>query len=117
MDFAWVGDIIKMLPPQMQTVVALAVLGLAYKYIDGKRKGGEEPADAVVSARLEELELHVTNHLTTSIGDLATAITALTEATRDAEEQSNRVAATSNVILTKMDIMRDMLIRIDGRGK
>jgi len=104
----------------MQTVVVLLTLGIIYKFGDAyvqKKKPAPAPPNGqkAVEARLRELELHVTNHLTTSVDKLISSITLLTIAIRDMQEQANRVANTSNVILDKIDGMRDKLTRLDGK--
>ena len=116
MEFAWIGGAIASLPPELRFLVILIALGLIYmKFIAPK-------SDGAIAERMEELDTHLTNHLTHDIQDLRDAIKdntnslrLVTDAIRDLQEETHRVRDGMNVVLSKQDQTRDILIEVRGK--
>jgi hypothetical protein len=119
MDFGWVTEMAAGLPPEFRFLVILAVLGIIYKWADVKyinpKGDGDGALASDLSDKVDSLELHLTNHLTSDVRDLKNAIIDMAQATRDMKEELNRNVNTMTVLLTKNDQMRDILIEVRGK--
>jgi predicted RNA-binding protein with PIN domain len=135
MDFSGVWPILEAMPLQLQFVLIGGSLYLVFKYLEIKYVHPKNSAQKGIEEKVEQLELHITNHLTTATSDLTKAvalmnrsietralqITSLTasnlqlaQVVRDMQEQANRVANTGNVILEKIDLVDRSISRLEG---
>jgi hypothetical protein len=95
--------LIEATPAHLQTLVIFVIIFGLWQFVQAKGWAGPKNGE---NKAVKHLTDQVDNHLTT-------AITELTEAVRDMEEQNNRVANTMNVVLDKIDGMRDLMIKIE----
>ena len=87
--------LIEATPAHLQTLVIFAIIFGLWQFVQAKGWAGPKNGE---NKAVKHLTDQVDNHLTT-------AITELTEAVRDMEEQ--------NVVLDKIDGMRDLMIKIE----
>lgn len=101
---SYITEILKILPQWLLPVIVFFAMFVLYelaktKWLVPKQNG---------SGAIKELQIEIENHLTTKIDELITV-------TRNQTEELNRNVKTMNVILTKMDSMRDIMIKIEGK--
>lgn len=130
MDLSWLGESIAGLPPELRFFAIIAICIAVYKYVDVKHlqpKNGN--GHKALRDKVGDLELHLTNHLTTEVAQLKQSVEAqtiavnamtssvqeLSKEVRNLVEQTNRTVNTMNVMLNKMDNMRDMVVEVKGK--
>lgn len=130
-DFSWVGDVMRGWPYWAQMLIIFPIVYSGLKFIDIKyvqpRTQKKTNGHAALETKIQELETHVTNHLTTDIGELKTCINNLTsiitsqveistknfELLRDMVEEAKRTNRSINVMLGKADELDKSIDQLD----
>lgn len=129
MDLSWLGESIASLPPDLRFFAIIAICIAVYKYVDVKHLQPKSNGNKALENKVGNLELHLTNHLTTEVAQLKSSVEAQTVAVnamtnsnqelakevRNMVEQTNRAVNTMNVVLSKIDNMRDVMVEIKGK--
>jgi len=110
-------------PPEFRPFIIIGMVIGIWQIGRTKKWWGNGSGEKIIEidSRLKSVESSLTNHLPSMLGDVKDLVRedihtnkALVEAVRDMAEQTNRVAAQNNVVLSKLDGVQNTMSELKG---